>query len=327
MQRILLMILALGSLSPATANSVTAVLTDDAQIEAGAVTKGAAATLAISPAATAILRFDVGAALPPLTTASDVVRARLIFYVNAASTPGMVDVRPLQSPWSQSGGTAPVAGAAIATVAASAGHSFVAVDVTNQIRFSLTLGQDSGFALQPALAAPGTSLVIDSLEATGTGGAARLEIEVNGPAGIAGSGGGPGLTGGPGTQGAAGLQGIAGAAGAKGATGAMGVTGVAGPSGAQGPRGNPLYHNAASEIIVNLSFLTQTVSHSTLCTTGQRILQGGCTTPSFELRQVTSSPNAEGTGWLCTYAYTGYLSTIAPSSTTVKAHAICSLVE
>jgi hypothetical protein len=185
---------------------------------------------AVPPHAAGLLRFDLST-LPAATTSDKVVKATPVFYANRVGTAGAVEVQTVIGAWAEAGVTAAsspaLAGAGSGpTVAVAAAGQYAAVDVTAQVKGWLNGNANNGFALTPALSAPGTVVFFDSKENTATGHVARLDITLaaQGPAGLQGATGAQGLQG---IQGAPGPQGAQGPQGIPGATGATGVVNVA----------------------------------------------------------------------------------------------------
>ncbi len=236
------------ALSPLAAQALDAPLAADAHVSAAlpTVNFGGLSTVNVGAGAVGLLRFDLGT-LPAAVTAAKVVKASLVLYVNRVGAPGAVEVQTLFSPWAESTVTAATqptgSGAGSGPlVPVSAANQFVAVDVTSQVKAWINGSANYGFALTPALSAPGTTVFFDSKESTATGHSAQLDIVLadQGPPGVQGPQGAQGPQGpaGPtGAQGVAGPVGPAGATGPAGARGATGPTGATGATGAQGPQG------------------------------------------------------------------------------------------
>ncbi|WP_395699465.1 DNRLRE domain-containing protein [Aquabacterium sp.] len=187
---------------------------------------GSLPTLNIGGGATALLRFDLSG-LPAGTTAAKVVKANLVLYVNRVGAPGAVEVQTVYSAWAEgnvTAATAPTlggAGSGVMVPVASAGQ-FVTVDVTSTVKNWVTSpASNNGFAIAPALSAPGTVAFLDSKENTLSAHVARLDLTLadQGP------------------KGETGAQGPKGDKGDKGNTGDRGPVGPAGPQGPQGPQG------------------------------------------------------------------------------------------
>lgn len=190
---------------------------------------GTLGTLNVGGGATTLLRFDLST-LPAATAAAKLVKANLLLYVNRVGTPGALELQTVFSPWTESAVTAATlptlggAGSGVTLPVAAAGQ-FVSVDVTTQVKAWITSpASNNGWALVPALSAPGTVAFLDSKENTLTAHVARLDLTLadQGPKGDTGSTGPKGDTGAP---------------GAPGATGPRGLTGPIGPTGATGPAG------------------------------------------------------------------------------------------
>jgi MYXO-CTERM domain-containing protein len=199
---------------------------------------GAVPTVNVGGGATGLLRFDLGT-LPAGTTAAKMVKATLVLYVNRVGAPGAVDLHPVNGNWTEAGVTAanppPSGGNSLLGLPLPAAGNFMPVDVTAQVKHWITNpATNFGWALAPALAAPGTVAFFDSKENTATGHVARLDITLadQGPKGDPGP---MGLTGAKGDPGARGLKGDTGPQGAPGIQGPQGIQGQPGPQGTPGP--------------------------------------------------------------------------------------------
>jgi hypothetical protein len=204
----------LALLSPAFVRAQQPILTADAAINSAATTTnyGASTSLTISSTSTALLNFNVADMLPSGLTASQVVKARLIFYPTTVTTGGTVYLFEVNSTWSETGVTyakkPTIATSSSGSSSINVANSFHDMDVTTLVRDWITKPSSNyGIALKGS---GSTNLVIDSKENTGTGHAPTLEIVLSGPIGPAGP---------------------------TGATGAKGATGGTGPQGPQGPAG------------------------------------------------------------------------------------------
>lgn len=235
--------LLLGAAAPAWA--LQAPLAADTHVSAvqPAQNFGTLPTLNVGNGSTALLRFDLGT-LPAGTTAAQVRQATLVLHVNRVGVPGVLELQTVHAPWNETGVTAATApptsgpGSPLTLAVAGAGR-FVAVDVTAQVReWVANPGSQYGWALAPAVTAPGTVAFFDSKENTATGHVARLDITLadQGPPGPAGA---PGATGPTGPTGATGPAGPAGPVGPIGPMGLPGETGAVGPAGPQGLQGPP----------------------------------------------------------------------------------------
>ncbi len=200
-----------------------------------AVNFGSLPTLNIGGGSSALLRFDLGT-LPAATTAAKLVKANLVFYVNRVGAPGAVELQTVNGGWTEAGVTAmtapPTSGAGSGTsLPVTGAGQFMAVDVTAVVKGWISNpGTNFGFALVPALSAPGTVVFLDSKENTATAHVARLDLTLadQGPKGDKGDRGDTG------PQGPAGLPGAKGDTGPQGAPGTQGVQGI---QGVQGPTG------------------------------------------------------------------------------------------
>jgi len=216
---------------------------------------GAVSTITVGTSANdvGLLQFDLST-LPPGTTDSSIVQAKLILFANKVTASGTIDVSEAVGSWNESsvnGTNNPALGTVVASgVPVTAGNTFITVDVTQAVKDWLgNVAPNNGLAIA---ASAGASILFDSKENTTTSHAAMLEITLAGapgptgpagPTGATGPAGPQGANGATGPQGATGATGPAGATGPMGATGAMGsqgpkgATGPAGANGAQGPTG------------------------------------------------------------------------------------------
>ncbi len=238
-----------------------ALLTGDTQINSASpgTNYGAATSLSVSGSSSVLLNFDVADILPAGITSAQVSRARLIVFVNTASTGGTIDAYQVDSAWGESAvtfATAPTVGAtAYPSGNAAATNGYVYINVTKIIQNWITTPSSNfGFELKPSGL---TSVQIDSKENQLTGHAAVLQIDLTGPAGATGA------------SGPMGLQGVQGAPGPAGPTGPQGVQGATGPQGAQGPAG-PQGPSGTTGIFGSnfISFLLGSEDGAT-CTLGQ----------------------------------------------------------
>jgi hypothetical protein len=241
---------------------------------------GALPTLNVGGGAAALLRFDLGT-LPSGTLAAKLVKANLVLFVNRVGTPGAIELQTVNSAWSEAtdtASTAPVTSGAGSgpNLAVGAASQFLSVDVTAQVQSWISNpASNFGFALAPALSAPGTVVFLDSKENTQTAHVARLDLTLadQGPKGDTGATGSPGATGATGAAGAKGDTGAPGAPGAKGDTGATGPQGATGAPGAAGVAGP-----------VNLTYVRKTFDatsrtindNNAQCPVNTFLLGGGC---------------------------------------------------
>lgn len=148
---------------------------------APAINFGSLPTLNVAYGSPALIAFDLSA-LPGGTTAANVLKANLVLFVNRISTPGQIEVQPVNSAWTESGITAaamPVLGGSGSGVVVPviAAQQFVAVDVTSLVKkWVANPNTNFGFALVPSAAAPSTTVFFDSKENTATGHVAQLEV-------------------------------------------------------------------------------------------------------------------------------------------------------
>ncbi|MBI3369292.1 MAG: DNRLRE domain-containing protein [Burkholderiales bacterium] len=210
------------------AHAIEAPLAADAFVNSAqpAANFGNLGTLNVGGGATALLRFDLST-LPAATTAAKLVKANLLLYVNRVGAAGALELQTVFSPWTEAGVTAAAApalggaGSGVTLPVAAAGQ-FVSVDVTAQVKGWISNpASNNGWALTPALSAPGTVAFLDSKENTLTAHVARLDLTLadQGPKGDTGSAGPKGDTGAPGATGATGATGPRGFTGATGAAG------------------------------------------------------------------------------------------------------------
>jgi hypothetical protein len=204
---------------------------------------GALPTINVGGGATGLLRFDLGT-LPAGTTSAKLVKATLVLYVNRVGSPGAVDLHPVNAAWAEAGVTAtnlpPSGGNSLFGVPVAGAGNYMAVDVTAQVKSWITNpASNFGWAIAPALSAPGTVAFFDSKENTATGHVARLDITLadQGPQGVQGVQGPKGDTGPQGLKGDTGAPGLQGLQGVPGSPGQTGATGQQGPRGLQGPQG------------------------------------------------------------------------------------------
>jgi hypothetical protein len=241
----------LGSLLTATSWAAGANATADTYISASspAVNFGTAAAVNIGNGNTGLIQFDLSS-LPAGTTAAQIGKATMSFYVNSVVVSGSVDIAQVTSAWTESGvtfNTAPTFLAPFAlAVPAGTARQYVTVDVTQLVQDWVSgVAQNNGVRIAAAAAAPTTVVVLDSKENQTTSHPAFLDVVViaggpagpTGPTGPAGPAGVAGPTGPAGPAGVAGPTGPAGPAGVAGPTGPAGPAGVAGPTGPAGPAG------------------------------------------------------------------------------------------
>jgi len=183
---------------------------------------GALPQLQVDHATHAILRFNLSA-LPPGLTSSSIAQASLRLYANRVTTPGYVNLTRVDSPWSETTITAanmPTPGANLGvSLQVTDANAFYLFDVTQLVKDWLNSPATAHGIL---LSAPSpTTVFFDSKENTGTSHVPTLTVILNGPAGPQGP---------KGDTGAQGPQGVQGPRGFTGLTGATGATGPAGPS-------------------------------------------------------------------------------------------------
>ena len=254
---------------------------------------GALPTLTVGGGANALLQFDLGT-LPAGKTPSKLVKATLLLWINRVGTPGLLELLPITSPWTETGVTAASAPTHMGPGSGSllpvnAGGQFVAVDVTAQVKsWIANPASNFGFALLPALLSPSTVAFLDSKENTTTGHQARLDLTLSdqgpagpqgaqGPAGPKGPQGATGPQGAPGAMGPQGAPGTTGPQGAPGATGAQGPQGAQGAAGLSGASGVSGYSRQSSVISIPASFLA---ALDIGCPSGKKVLSGGFQLPN-----------------------------------------------
>lgn len=153
--------------------------------------------------------------------ASDVQKAVLWLYVNRVTTGGAIDVYDVTTSWIENTVTwnaTPVAGALQGTIAVTAPHVWVGLDITTEVRTWITTPSLNHGVLLAAATSPATAVTLDGKENTATSHPAHLQIVLNGPAGPAGATGATGPTGSTGPTGPSGSAGAPGAPGANGNT-------------------------------------------------------------------------------------------------------------
>ena len=188
----------------------------------------------------AFLRFTTDT-VPPGTTASNVVEARLRLWVNSSTAiRGSVSMTPVTSPWDEltlkhnTSGTITLGSPKYAELPITSSPQFVSIDVTDWVIAWIdgTL-PNHGFQIEAGMTTPNLNLYFDSKESTQTSHEPRLEIVL----GAVGPQGPPGPIGPPGAQGLKGDVGLTGPQGPIGSTGPTGDSGQIGPAGPQGPAG------------------------------------------------------------------------------------------
>jgi hypothetical protein len=205
--------------------------------------------------ARAFVKFTL-ATLPPGTSATDIVQARLRLWVNDSSTAaGTITLSPVTSAWDEytlkdnTSGALTFGNPRLLELPVSSLSTFVSIDVTDWVKAWLggTLANE-GIEIEPGAATTLMDLAFDSKESNQTSHEPRLEVSLSrigpagppGPHGVAGPTGPTGPAGAKGDVGPVGMTGPQGAAGIPGATGAAGPPGpegIAGPIGGTGPQG------------------------------------------------------------------------------------------
>jgi hypothetical protein len=177
------------------------------------------------------LKFSL-ATLPPGIAASDVIHARLRFWVNNNSTvAGSITLSPVTSAWDEytlkdtTTGSLTFGAPKLSELPVMSVSNFVSIDVTDWVKAWLngTLANE-GIELEASTSTSFLNLAFDSKESNQTSHEPRLEISLSriGPIGPSGP---------------IGPQGVAGPVGSIGATGPAGMAGNPGPAGPAGPQG------------------------------------------------------------------------------------------
>ena len=154
--------------------------------------------LTVDAANSALLSFDLAAALPQGTTFAQIADARLVLFVNRTLTPGAIRMNAVCGQWSESAVTfsTPLSSCSSDYPAAVSGSSnFLIMDVTKIVQLWLASnGSQTGILVSSA----GGAAIFDSKENTVSSQHARLEITLTGPRGPQGKIGPPGPQGPPG---------------------------------------------------------------------------------------------------------------------------------
>ncbi len=302
-------------LAAGPALALDAPLLADAHIHTAqpALNFGSLPTLAVGGGATALLRFDLSV-LPAGLTAAKVQRATLVLFANRVGSAGAVEVQAVNTGWDEAGATAQAAPALAGPgtgplLTVRTAQQFLSADVTALVRqWVSNPGSHFGFALTPALSAPGTVVFLDSKENTATGQVARLDITLadqgpqgpQGPAGPAGPRGAAGATGATGPAGPIGPNGAAGPAGPRGLTGASGPRGdrgATGPQGAQGIQGPQGPAGANKVVYVRKDFDLPGyywADHGAACPINTVLVGGGCGHRDGNALQINNLVNYAG---------------------------------
>lgn len=204
-----------------------------------AVNFGSLPSLSVGGGATAYVQLSF-AGIPSGAISANIEKAVLTIYVNKVNTAGAIDVRQIVSPWSENTvafTNAPLLGVNVATAVPINSAGYVQIDVTNSVRDWVdTPSSNFGLAILASVAAPSTSVLLDSKENTLTSHPADISVTLvnQGPQGVPGPQGAPG---GRGPQGPQGLRGLVGPQGPIGPQGPKGPQGSPGATGPQGPAG------------------------------------------------------------------------------------------
>ncbi len=173
---------------------------------------GGAADLVIGSGNVGYLQFDLST-LPAGITSSQVAKASITFYVSKVNTGGQLDLRGVNTAWTEYGLTysnAP-SQAAIAGTSnfISRPGTFATVDVTALVKSWIDApSSNHGIAVVPSSATPAAFVAVDSKENNVTSHPASLDVVLSGPQGVAGPQGIQGVQGPMGPQGPAGLSSI-----------------------------------------------------------------------------------------------------------------------
>ena len=183
----------MATLSAALAHGQQPILSADTQINSAATTTnyGASTTLTVNATDSTLLLFNLPDLLPSGTTASEVLKARLVIFNDTVTTGGNVSLYQVTSSWSEGSvtyATKPtIASTAVASTTIGIAHNFHDFNVTSLVQDWITTpASNFGVELQ---ASGSTNLTLDSKENTVTSHPAVLEIVLSGPAGPAGPAG------------------------------------------------------------------------------------------------------------------------------------------
>lgn len=249
------------------ASAVDALLLQDTYVDSGSANTnfGSGSDLRVFKSSTrsmrAFLKFTTET-VPPGTTASNVIEARLRLWVNGSTTiRGAITMTPVTSAWSElllksnTSGTMTFGSPKVADLPISNSPQFVSIDVTDWVKAWIggTLPNE-GFQVEASATTSSLNLYFDTKESTLTSHEPRLEIVLGsvgpqgpaGPAGPQGPQGTTGLTGGTGAVGPAGPPGQTGATGSQGLVGPAGAAGPAGPVGSRGMNWKEGWSNSAA---------------------------------------------------------------------------------
>jgi len=296
--------LLLAVLNPIAAQAVTAPVIADAHI--AAVNAGTAPAVAIDPANTGLMKFDLFA-LPENVASADIGKATLVLFVKNVKTAGKLQLSFVDQPWTENTVNAALApqtdSPATETAEILLGNNYVTADVSEFVRRWLDNPEsNNGLQLAP-LESTATALTLDSKEAVQTSHAAYIEIVLNGPAGEKGVKGDKGDKGDTGAQGPQGFQ------------GPIGPQGNPGPQGAQGQAGVSGYQIVQVNGTVPSAF--SPISLRATCPSPKKVIGGGCRVNDFITQAVSGFPNS--TSFLCSYKTGGI-------NEGVQAFAICAFV-
>jgi hypothetical protein len=206
-------------ISTTTLSAQQTVLTDDAQINSAATTTnyGASTTLQVGGTYSSLLKFDIANLLPPGTTATQVLAARLVIFPDKITTGGTFSLYQVTSSWNEGSvtyATRPSTRSTAAVTTAATLNAYKELLITSLVQgWVTTPASNYGVELRGV---GNTNISIDSKENAGTSHNPTLLITLSSPAGPAGP------------KGATGATGPAGPAGPKGSTGATGPQGPAG---------------------------------------------------------------------------------------------------
>jgi hypothetical protein len=208
------------------------------------------------------LKFSL-ATLPTGTAASDVVHARLRFWVNSNSTlAGSITLNPVTTAWDEytlkdtTTGGLTFGAPKVSEMPVMSVSNFVSIDVTDWVKawLSGTLVNE-GIEVEASASTALLNLAFDSKESSQTSHEPRLEISLSkiGPIGPIGLMGPIGPIGPIGPAGPQGPPGVAGPAGAVGATGPQGITGANGAKWLSSTGPPPANFGALSDYYLDLA--------------------------------------------------------------------------
>lgn len=310
------------------ASTVPVALDAHTSTTAPASNYGGLGNLLVGPTVKTHLGFEIGQALPPGVSPSQIVRGRLMFYVNRVLVAGSVTVSATVNPWTEStvtNNSAPSLGQTIGSAAISQ-PGWVTVDVTAFVmQWAGSPAAFSGIAITASTA----TLQLDAKENTATSNPAFLEIDIRGPQGPQGLQGLTGATGATGSQGIQGVAGVRGPTGATGDTGPRGFAGPIGPTGGTGPVGISGYGLVPTSFTADGPYnVTPGVYMAwvSACPSGKKVIGGGCKMPEMRMHLVSSGPSDGGDHWACRWINGSTASFDASVLNGTTAYATCAVV-